>query len=48
MSNGHLATIVNSIKPVITMCKPDNDEVDIDVIRDEIEKVIAPQFKNNG
>ena len=47
MSLVHPSQIVDSIQPVITKCKIDNDELDIDVIRTEIEEVIADQIPDN-
>ena len=39
-------TIVDSIKPVITKCKPSSNDIDIDLIKVEIENIIGQEFKN--
>jgi hypothetical protein len=39
-----LPSIKNSIQPVITKCKPDNQDLDIDMIRSDIEEIITPHI----
>lgn len=47
MSLVHPADIVGSIQPVITKCKQSQEDLDIDLLRTELEDIISVQFNKN-
>jgi hypothetical protein len=42
----HPSEIAESIQPVITKCKVDDDELDLDSIKEDIEEIITPLIED--
>jgi len=41
-----MGEVVDAIQPVITKCKPGDDDADIDVIRELVGAQLAQELKN--
>ena len=47
MCMSELSSIKNSVIPVLTKCKPNDEELDLDEVKNTIVETINEEFKNN-